>query len=75
MVTTEAPLNAPRGWLAVLFGAPQAAPARRLPLRLDRGPLPQALATLAAMELTEERMRAATSGFEMGEYEPLARRN
>jgi hypothetical protein len=72
-ITAEA---TPRGWFATLFGGqprPVAArPIRRLSQRTFSAH--PAVAQLAA-ELTEQRARDATSGFEMGEYEPHARRN
>ncbi len=65
-----------RGWLATLFGQP-AMPARALRRRSAPGAglAADAAAALLALDRLEERARAATSGFEMGEYEPLARRN
>ena len=65
-----------RGWLAGLFGSqPVARPSRWVrPMEelAETGAI--ALSELVS-EFTEQRARAATSGFEMGEYEPLARRN
>ncbi|MBX3530558.1 MAG: hypothetical protein KF849_08115 [Rhizobiaceae bacterium] len=75
MVATETQLNTSRGWLTVLFGAQPAAPVQHRSQVRDYAASPQMVAMLVAAELTEERARAATSGFEMGEYEPLARRN
>lgn len=78
MVAAETLPNTPRGWLAVLRGGQPSMPVRHWAPQLpdaDEPISPQAAAMLVALELTEERMRAATSGFEMGEYEPLARRS
>jgi hypothetical protein len=66
----------PRGWFAGLFAA-RPMPATKRYVRVDRGgPVaPHLVAAQTVMAMAEERSRAATSGFEMGEYEPLLRRN
>ena len=63
-------------WLAGLFGTQQKQRAHRWVRPVEE--LAEAgsmvLADLAS-EFVEQRVRAATSGFEMGEYVPVTRRN
>lgn len=69
----------PKGWLAAFLGANRAEAPRRRAER-TRQPVecvvaPEVSAAILAVDFIEDRVRAATSGFEMGEYEPFARRN
>jgi hypothetical protein len=76
MAAIETPIAGTRkGWLAGIFGlatptAPPSAQRRRGQRTFTAHP---AVAELVAGQ-TEQRARDATSGFEMGEFEPHARR-
>lgn len=81
--TEDAATEIERGWLSVLFGASQARPAGKWASRRMRPGMrpvefvvaPEVSAAILEVDLIEDRARAATSGFELGEYEPMARRN
>lgn len=69
---------ASKGWFAGLFLSPRTARIERIARPADTGPEFLAAIEAATLRLAldgvEDRVRAATSGFEMGEYEPPARR-